>query len=250
MGFGYLQHFLGLFMHEGAHYNVAGPRKLNDLLTDLLLGTLQGYSIESYRVPHFGHHRKIGTPEDPEHHYFHALDLRLVVLTLSGVRTMKVILERLSGSGKVVQVESTQKTHRGPNWVVVAGGLIHGAIVVGSILSGHWPLALAWVLGFLTWFPFFITLREILEHRDFDTAKDTDFTRTPHGAISRIFGNGPVAATLGGAGFNRHLLHHWEPQISYTRLGELERFLLDTEAGPIIRARQVTYFSTLRRLWQ
>jgi hypothetical protein len=44
----YLQHFLGLFMHEGAHYNVAGPRKLNDLLTDLLLGTLQGYSIESY----------------------------------------------------------------------------------------------------------------------------------------------------------------------------------------------------------
>ena len=132
----------------------------------------------------------------------------------------------------------------------MAGGLIHGAIVVGSILSGHWPLALAWVLGFLTWFPFFITLREILEHRDFDTAKDTDFTRTPHGAISRIFGNGPVAATLGGAGFNRHLLHHWEPQISYTRLGELERFLLETEAGPIIRARQVTYFSTLRRLWQ
>ena len=29
---------------------------------------------------------------------------------------------------------------------------------------------------------------------------------------------------FGGAGFNRHLLHHLDPSISYTRFDEFERF--------------------------
>ena len=41
-----------------------------------------------------------------------------------------------------------------------------------------------------------------------------------HGTSAK--GDGPLASTLGGAGFNRHLLHHWEPKISYTRFRELE----------------------------
>jgi len=35
-------------------------------------------------------------------------------------------------------------------------------------------------------------------------------------APDRLFGDDFFSCTFGGAGFNRHLLHHWEPQISYT----------------------------------
>jgi fatty acid desaturase len=235
-------------MHEATHFNIAASRRSNDLLANIFLGVIQGYSVETYRPPHFGHHREVGSPEDPEHHYFHALDWRLVVLTLTGVRTAREIRRRLSGMVAAAPAGAGRPAAPKANWVVLVGGVLHGAIVIGSILAGHWPLALAWTLGFFIWFPFFITVRQILEHRDFDAPKGADFTRERHGAITRIFGDGLVAGSLGAAGFSRHLLHHWEPQVSYTRLRELERFLLGTEAGPIIRARQETYLSALAKL--
>jgi fatty acid desaturase len=245
---GYLHHYLGLFMHEAAHHNIAPSRRANDLLANIFLGVPQGYSVQSYRPAHFGHHREIGSPEDPERHYFHALDWELVILTFSGVRTAREIRQRLSQAAKSGPAPTASSAKPGINWVMIGGALLHGSIVVGSVATGHWPLGLAWTLGFLIWFPFFITLRQILEHRDFDAAKETDFTQVPHGAISRVFGDGPVARTLGAAGFSRHLLHHWEPQVSCTRLRDLEAFLLETEVGPIIRARRETYLSALGKL--
>jgi fatty acid desaturase len=65
-----------------------------------------------------------------------------------------------------------------------------------------------------------------------------------------MFGVGPLASTFGGAGFNRHLLHHWEPTVPYPRLAELERYLADTIAGPIIETRRCTYLATAAALWR
>jgi hypothetical protein len=99
-------------------------------------------------------------------------------------------------------------------------------------------------------FPFFATLRQVLEHRSATAVAGCDFRRLPHGALTRLFGDGIVASTFGGAGFNRHLLHHWEPQVSYTRLRELESFLLRTRAAPILDGRRTTYWQALRELIQ
>jgi len=87
-------------------------------------------------------------------------------------------------------------------------------------------------------------VEQILEHRDFRAAAAVDYSQTAHGALTRTFGDGPVANTLGAAGFNRQLIHHWEPQVSYTRLRELEQFLLSTEVGPIVQRRRSTYASS------
>jgi hypothetical protein len=89
-----------------------------------------------------------------------------------------------------------------------------------------------------------------LEHRDENARRDVDYAHTPHGAINRLFGDGPLASTLGGAGFNRHLIHHWEPQISYTRLREVEQFLMETPAAEDLRHRQTTYVRTFARLFR
>jgi hypothetical protein len=54
---------------------------------------------------------------------------------------------------------------------------------------------------------------------------------------------------LGGVGFNRHLLHHWDAGVSYTRLGELEDWLSTTNVAGILSERQTTYAAAFLRLW-
>lgn len=97
-------------------------------------------------------------------------------------------------------------------------------------------------------FPLFGALRQLLEHRNEGIDPAIDFQTQDHGAYTRMF-SGPLSKTFGGAGFNRHLLHHWEPQVSYTNLPELEAFLEGTELRRVMASRRSTYFRTFRRLW-
>lgn len=97
-------------------------------------------------------------------------------------------------------------------------------------------------------FPFFGAVRQILEHRDEAARISTDITKVSHGEVNRMFGAGVVASTLGGAGFNRHLLHHWAPQISYSNLREVECFLAGSNVANIVRAHDATYFRVFWKL--
>ena len=126
--------------------------------------------------------------------------------------------------------------------------VIHLAIAAGLWALGSPAAALAWVFGVAFAAPFFIGLRQVLEHRAEDARADIDYTVVDQGAVTRLFGDGPVASTLGSAGFNRHALHHWDPNVSYTRLRDVERYLLRTPAAPAIRERQTTYSETFLRL--
>jgi hypothetical protein len=45
------------------------------------------------------------------------------------------------------------------------------------------------------------------------------------------------------------MLHHWEQHISYTRLKDLETFLLDTEAADLIKTNSSGYLQTFGRLF-
>ena len=53
----------------------------------------------------------------------------------------------------------------------------------------------------------FATLRQLLEHRPAPG-------QIAGAAVTRMFGTDLFSRTFGGAGFNRHLLHHIEPQVS------------------------------------
>ena len=92
------------------------------------------------------------------------------------------------------------------------------------------------------------TLRQILEHRRADAPCDEDFRRSDHGPVVRMFARSPFARCFGAAGFDRHLLHHWEPTGSYTCFDEMEAFLERTAlAGPLADARS-TYGATLSEM--
>jgi fatty acid desaturase len=242
---GYWVAYLQLFLHEGAHYNLAGTKDRSDRICDFAISWLIGTTIKAYRPVHFQHHRQLGTTSDTEFTYFFPLNLLFLVKALFGIRAIEVLLFRQSNTER----NAVAAKDKGDVLWLLAGVAAHAAIVAISLYLGWWWAALAWVLGMAMVFPFFGSLRQLLEHRDDAAPSATGFQTQNHGAFTRLFGDDAFSATFGGAGFNRHLLHHWEPQVSYTNLPALEAFLRDTELKRVMDLRRTTYFETFRRLW-
>lgn len=244
LGFGLAVAHIQLFFHEAAHYNIARGRQLNDVLANLLIGSIVGQDIRAYRPIHFDHHRFLGTTKDTERSYFNALDVRFVVESLTGIRVLKVLLgrEKASKDGSTGQAAGGKKSL--VNAQLVIGLVLHASILGAAAWLHQWSLAASWLLGMGVVFPFFASVRQVLEHRDFAARGDVDYSRVPQGATNRMFDGAPLARLLGGAGFSRHLLHHWEPQVSYTQLAELEAFLLDSSAAAVIQAHRTSYMAT------
>ena len=240
---GYWVAYLQLFLHEGAHYNLAPAKQDSDRICDWAISWLIGTKVRIYRPIHFQHHRELGTTGDTEFTYFFPLNLVFILRAAFGIRAIEVVLFRSNVEGRQAAKD------KGNLLALLPGGLVHAAIIAATLWAGWWWAALAWLLGMGMAFPFFGALRQLLEHRDDAAPSTTDFRSRDHGAYTRLFGSDPFSATFGGAGFNRHLLHHWEPQVSYTNLDELETFLNGTEVKRVMDLRRTTYFGAFRRLW-
>ena len=235
--------FLQLWFHEAAHYLVAPTRPLNDQLANLTLGLVVGQDIAAYRVVHFGHHRHLGAVQDPERGYFEPLTVGFLADALFLLRVLRFLTNRGP------RVEAAGRTRA--QWGMLAAGVSLHAGLLGSLSAlGAWPAVAAWLAGMGSVFPLFASIRPLLEHRDLAAAAAVDYRAVPHGEVHRMFGDGPLASVLGGAGFNRHLLHHWEPQLSCTRFAELEAFLLQTPAAPVLDQARSTYLGVFRALFR
>lgn len=253
IAFGYVIAYIQLFFHEAVHFNVAPGRKLNDALANLFLGVMVGTDVRMYRKVHFDHHRYLGTPRDSERSYFEPLDLRFVLEGLLGIKMFRVLThrkERIDARQEAaVAAEAGPPVTRGRRLgMLAAGGLANLAVMVVAAARGHWAIVVAWPLGMISVHPLVNALRQLVEHRRFDARRDVDYAQVDHGAYTRMFGAGPIASTLGGAGFNRHLLHHWDPQLSYTRFAELEAYLLDSPVAAVFRGQTTTYARAYARL--
>lgn len=248
---GYTIAFIQLFFHEAAHFNIAPGRKLNDLMANVFIGLMIGQDVKAYRTVHFDHHRYLGTPQDTERSYFDSLNARFVFESLVGIKLLAVFSRRSARvERKVVDPARASWARRRRLVLLLAGFTLNLGIILGALWWGHVSVAVAWVLGMAAVHPLVNAVRQLLEHRSFFARSDIDYASEPHGPATRMFGRGPIASTFGGAGFNRHLLHHWEPQISYTRLAELEVFLLDTPCAPTFRKATTTYGRAIVRLWR
>ena len=246
---GFIIAYLQLFLHEAAHYNLHPQRKINDLLCNLFISGITGQDVKNYRPIHWDHHRYLGTTMDTEITYFDPLNIKFLVEALLGIRVLKVIFirrEKLRNKTEKKEVRSQQ--NQSPYTLI--GGFVFNLGYLFLLLYFHqWALMLAWLGGILVFFPYFGAFRQLLEHRSAYADPTLDYTEVAHGAIHRLFGDGLIASTLGGAGFNRHLLHHWEPEVSYTRLRELEHYLMGTECAAYLQERQTTYWETFWRLF-
>jgi fatty acid desaturase len=244
---GYWIAYLQLFIHEGAHWNLA-ERGASDRVCNRFISWWAGMEVSRYRRIHFRHHRALGTTMDSENSYFFPLNWVFAAKTLLGIRVIEVLLNRdaiAKQQTKPTPDDNTSSAAPSVHQEMIIGALFHLVCVAVLAWFGQWACAAGWALGVGAVFPFFGALRQVLEHRSEEAHSDIDYRLTDHGAVSRMFGDGVLSRTLGGAGFNRHLLHHWVPTVSYTRLADLETFLLDTELADVIRARQTTYSEAL-----
>jgi len=240
---GFVLAFLASFLHEAGHFNLHPDKKTNDRLADIFLGLLFGVSIRAYRKIHWQHHLQLGTPDDTETSYFNALTTQFFLESFTGIHLLKVILKK-SGH-QLLTPEMKKQSGR----MLLACAFLNLCITIGLAAAGLWATAGMWVMSVLIFFPFFATVRQLLEHRSELAERSADYTRQEHGRVTRIFASGLFSRLFGSAGFNKHMIHHWDPNISYTRLDEIEGFLLECEATrELVKNSHTTYFKTLRKL--
>jgi fatty acid desaturase len=240
---GYIAAYLALFIHEAGHYNIHRDKKINDRLATFLLCLPFGLSIRSYRKIHWQHHVHLGTPDDTEISYFRAITKLFVFETLTGIHLLRTMF--LKNQKNILNTQQLRESRK----MLIAGILFHTCIIVLAFLIGAWAFVVAWILGFGIFFPFFATIRQVLEHRDELANSKIDFTKQPHGKISRLFVNNFLSSSFGSAGFTRHMIHHWDPQISYTRLNDIEAFLLQSDkTASLISESKTSYSSVLRKM--
>lgn len=234
-----------LFMHEGAHFNLHPDKRRNDRMAQWLVCILIGDDIRRYRAVHWEHHLHLGDQEDTEVSYHFAPTLRCALENLIGVHVWRVFKEH--HRDRAAGGQAAAGPARG--WLGLASGVVlHAMIVLSAVMAGWYSAAAAWVLAVGVCFPFFSALRNQLEHRSVDASPDVDYRVTPHGAVNRMFASSPFARAFGSTGFRRHLLHHWDPQISYSRFDEFEAFLMQTDLAPEIDEARTTYMSIWRVL--
>ena len=235
---GFVISYIQLFIHEAAHWHIAPTREANDRIANALIAWQVGTSIAAYRKVHFEHHRQLGRDGDEELSYLYPLNSKLLFEMITGIHAVRVFLAR-SKAPKV----ATEAASKAP---LLRGAMIHFVLLGTLIALGYWQAALAWCGGMAVFFPLFATLRPLLEHRP--SASDSRILATDRKSVTRVFDNGVFARIFGGAGFNRHLLHHWEPQVSYTRLAELDAYLSKTSVGSIVDERRTTYAKAFRAI--
>ena len=226
--------FLQLFIHEAAHWNLAADRKTSDRIADWLIAWQVGTSISAYRRVHFDHHRYFGQTDDAERTYANPLCWRLLLEMVTGVHAVRIFLARRKRPASRPMPDA-----RNIKLPVLRGLAVHMLVLAAMLEVGAWASALAWIGGIGIVFPLFAALRPLLEHRPAEG--DPGLLQGDRAATTRLFGDSLCAVVFGGAGFNRHLLHHWEPGVSYTRLADLEAYLQNTSVGPILDARRTTY---------
>lgn len=233
IGIGYAIAYLQLFIHEGAHYNLASDKTANDRMANWLICWQVGTSIAAYRRTHAEHHRSLGKADDTEISYTRPLTWRFLAEMVTGIHALRVFTGRTGG-----HESGAPKPSRRP---LLIGGAAHLAIIAGLLVLGAWPAVLAWLGGMGVFFPLFATVRQLLEHRPLRGQSEAE-------AVTRIFEGGFFARSFGGAGFDRHFLHHIEPQVSYTRYDALEACLMTTSIRDALDARRTTYGRTFAAL--
>jgi len=253
MYFSYWKHAYVAFFHEAAHFNLHENKDTNDRLANLFWTPINGMRIKSYRKHHLQHHAHLGDSGDTEISYVTPLNLKNILASVTGVYMVKTVFRYLMVARRGSMKADPPAGDTSGNALDFFLGLAVMGICQLSILAGLYfgisvYAAICWVISVFITDMFVANLRQTLEHRDAAYGGKDDFSDRPHGEINKMFGTGFFARFFGGAGFNRHLLHHLDASVSYTRFDEMEAYLLGTSAAPYLNDNRTTYWRRIREL--
>ena len=212
------QHALGLWMHEGVHWLIAGKKRRNDLIVTALLSGPLFVPLHAFRERHLLHHAHLGAPEDTKSVIFSRLDGRhfwlFLVKNCLGLQVLAIAMGYFArNSAARPSVRASTRL-----WVAdIAGiGITQGVLlfVVGHI--SEWTLYLwFWVLPWLTINRFINGLRSVIEHQPL---------ASEHHPFTRRLRPTPLDRMLFcRAGFEYHWAHHLCPNVPYFNLASVDR---------------------------
>ena len=209
------------FFHESSHYNLHHNKKINDMLATFLFSLFNGQDIKNLRITHWQHHKYLGATHDTENSYSEPLSFSQIIKVLLFIFTFQKILIRNN------YLKTSKKKIFSKLFFISI--FFHLGVTTLIIFVFGYFTAVVWVYTFLTGVPLFFKIRQTLEHRNVDHDKTKSFINIDHGPINRLFKSNFFSRFFGSAGFNKHLLHHWDPSLSYTNFREFENFLLKTK---------------------
>jgi fatty acid desaturase len=204
------QRGLECLVHEGAHYNWARRRRLNDLLVNALAALPVFSTVAAFRTAHKRHHEQFGTPEDPDRK-------RYYLRTLDG-------LDRSSWLPFLKGVLARLGPYALDWWRAVGSGLValalglawHALVVVlplGALLGWHraaWLWGVYYLLPLVFFLPLLRFIAEAGEHVYAEARSVLDAT------VSNLGWGHRWLIHPHGDGF--HLLHHLCPAVPHHRL--------------------------------
>ena len=240
----YLLHF-----HEIAHFNIHKNKKVNDIIGNVFFTPFFGMWIKQYRKHHWKHHNHLGTHADTEVSYHNPINLGEIISGLTGIYILKILFKYFLYFSKKNEESNYLKNIF--LFISSVSLMIVTQIIISFILYNFFSifLSISWLLGFFIFSPFLEKIRQTCEHRSFDSSKDIDYTKIEHGPVTRLFGDDFFSKYFGAAGFNKHLLHHIDPEVSYTRFKELEDFLVKSDLSNLILSNRSSYLKTFKSLY-
>lgn len=236
------QHALLILMHDGVHYRLFRNRRLNDCVSEVVLGWPHLVAARSYRKNHIAHHRYLNSEKDPDWKrrqndpawvFPKPADqlARLLFRDVSGLNAL--VLLRLAASLLSADTVSAM-------FLVARYGFYAACLALVVYMGALRGFALYWVIPLFTWLVMIMRIRSIAEHSALENG-DAAYaqTRTTRAAwLERIF--------LAPKNVNYHLEHHFFPSVPFHRLPKLHALLL-TKPGFSEGAHQTdSYWGVLR----
>jgi fatty acid desaturase len=213
------QHALFILFHDAVHYLIARDKRVNDLITNALIGVPQLVPVQLYRRLHLTHHARLGTDGDPERlllyrgqpWQYEPLPLSRLFLQVLGdlllLNTLKTLwfFER-ERRGPRLQL-SRAKTWP-ESYLLV--GLFVGAWVLDFVIAPELTgrVAIVWFVPLLTLTQAIQKVRSFLEHAPPGAAEPTYSWRP--GLLGRLI--------VWPYHINYHREHHLEASVPWHEL--------------------------------
>lgn len=220
------QRILSEWFHEATHWNLVPGRRWNDALADLLIGTFNGTRVRNNRAGHFRHHAVTVyfTADDP--------DTRGSAAASRG-ELVRGLLRDLSGASALTTFLAAARGGEGRNLPAALAWLgalllLHGALLVWSVLAGRADIYPIYFVTLLTLYPIANRFRLYAQHASLET--DGSYKLNGSGASRTFHASLVEQVLLHSPMIMYHNEHHAAPNLPYRALRARSRSGTDANA--------------------
>lgn len=242
------QHALAILMHDGTHHRLYRGRRLNDAVSEGVLGWPLFFSMRSYRRNHFAHHRNPNTEDDPD--WVRKLTdewrfpkkwpalVMLLVKDMLGFGAQRLVRDVVTISKQSTPGDTAP---RSPDPAYLRARLAFYAVaaLLLTVFHGWSEFLLFWLVPLLTWLPTILRVRSIAEHFAIEYDHAYTQTRTTYPSLlERLF--------IASKNIGYHVEHHLYPSVPFYNLPKLHALLAETETYRRKAHVTHTYLGVLR----